>query len=224
MFSQVLDALEYIHARGIIHCDLNPHNIYINEERGLELLDFGLSMLEEEARKLPEGRIVGTMPYLSPEQMGFTDFKIDSRSDLFCVGLILYRMISGSLPFPDHKDSLEELLKFTLKTEVKPVKNIPAYLNTILLKSLRPSPDDRYQTASGFKHDIEQAILCIREEGKPFIPGERDAIIAAGRSKVFVGRDTEIEALCHGLQQLEFGKGSSFLIFGKIRHGQNRNR
>ena len=62
---QVLDALEYVHARGIIHCDLNPNNIYINEERGLELLDFGLSMLEEEALKLPENRIVGTMPYIS---------------------------------------------------------------------------------------------------------------------------------------------------------------
>jgi serine/threonine protein kinase/signal transduction histidine kinase/tetratricopeptide (TPR) repeat protein len=217
---QILDALEYIHARGIIHCDLNPHNIFVNEERGLELLDFGLSMFEDEAQKLPEGTIVGTVPYLSPEQMGFTDFKIDSRSDLFCVGIILYRMISGSLPYPNHKDSLEELLKFTLKTEVNPVKNIPAYLNTILLKSLRPSPDDRYQTASGFKHDVEQAILCIKEEGKPFVPGERDAIIAAGRSKVFIGRDIEIDALWHGLEQLELGKGSSFLIFGKSGVGK----
>ncbi|HUI90639.1 MAG TPA: AAA family ATPase [Chitinivibrionales bacterium] len=217
----VLDALEYVHARGIIHCDLNPNNIYINEERGLELLDFGLSMFEEEARKVPENRIVGTMPYLSPEQMGFTDFKIDPRSDLFCVGIMLYRMISGSLPFPDYKDSLEELLKFTLKTEVKPVKNIPGYLNTILLKSLKPSPDDRYQTASGFKHDIEQAILSIKEEGKTtFVPGERDAIIAAGRSKIFVGRDAEIEALNRGLEQLESGNGSSFLIFGKSGVGK----
>ncbi len=218
---QILDALEYIHARGIIHCDLNPHNIYINDERGLELLDFGLSMFEDEARKLPEGAIVGTLPYLSPEQMGFTDFKIDSRSDLFCAGIMLYRMISGSLPFPDHKDSIEELLKFTLKTEVKPVRNIPAFLNTILLKSLKPSPDDRYQTASGFKHDVEQAILCIKEEGKKtFVPGERDTIIAAGRSKSFVGRDTEIDALCRGHDQLNQGKGSSFLIFGKSGVGK----
>jgi signal transduction histidine kinase/tRNA A-37 threonylcarbamoyl transferase component Bud32/tetratricopeptide (TPR) repeat protein len=218
---QILDALEYIHARGIIHCDLNPHNLYINEEKGLELLDFGLSMLEEEARKLPEGRIIGTLPYLSPEQMGFTDFKIDSRSDLFCTGIMLYRMIGGSLPFPDYKDSLEELLKFTLKTEVKPVKNIPAYLNTILLKSLRPTPDDRYQTASGFKHDVEQAMLCIKEEGKKtFTPGERDAILAASRSRTFVGRDAEIDALYHGLDQLERGKGSSFLIFGRSGVGK----
>ena len=134
---------------------------------------------------------------------------------------MLYRMISGSLPFPDYKDSLEELLKFTLKTEVKPIKNIPGYLNTILLKSLKPSPDDRYQTASGFKHDIEQAILCIKEEGKlTFVPGERDAIIAAGRSKTFVGRDTEIDALSRGLEQLELGNGSSFLIFGKSGVGK----
>lgn len=217
---QVLDALEYVHARGIIHCDLNPNNIYINEDKGVELLDFGLSMLEEEAQKLPEGRIVGTIPYLSPEQMGFTSFKIDARSDLFCVGIMLYRMISGSLPFPDYKGSIEELSKFTLKTEVQPVKNIPSYLNTILLKSLRPSPEERYQTASGFKNDVEQAILCVKEEGKPFIPGEKDAILAASRSKAFVARDLEIDALSRGLEQLSQGTGSSYLVFGKSGLGK----
>jgi|WetSurMetagenome_2_1015567.scaffolds.fasta_scaffold00027_10 serine/threonine protein kinase/signal transduction histidine kinase/tetratricopeptide (TPR) repeat protein len=217
---QLLDALEYIHARGIVHCDLNPNNIYINEDRGLELLDFGLSMPEEDAQKLPEGKVLGTMPYLSPEQMGFTSFKIDTRSDLFCVGIMLYRMISGNLPFPDHKGSIEELSKFTLKTEVEPVKNIPAYLNTILLKSLRPTPDDRYQTASGFKYDVEHAILCVREEGKSFVPGERDAVLAVSRSKAFVGRDLEIDALVRGLERLAQGNGSSYLIFGKSGLGK----
>ncbi len=218
---QILDALEYIHSRSIIHCDVNPYNIYVDENRGVELLDFGLSMTEEEAQKLPEGQIIGTIPFLSPEQMGFTDFKIDFRSDLYCAGIILYQLLTGRQPFPINNNSLAELLDSTLKTEVKPIKNIPAYLNKIVLKSLKATQEDRYQTASGFKYDIEMASKAIKEEGsKTFIPGEKDAILAVNKARIFVAREDEINSLKQGLKQLNLGIGSSFLLYGKSGVGK----
>ena len=137
---QLLNALSYIHGHGIIHSDINPHNIFITEKKGLQVLDFGFSMTEDEARKTPEGRIIGTFPYLSPEQMGFTKFKIDTRSDLYCTMIILYRMLAGKLPFPMKEESLKELLDATLKREIMAVKHVPKFINSILLKGLRANP------------------------------------------------------------------------------------
>jgi serine/threonine protein kinase/signal transduction histidine kinase len=220
---QILDALEYIHARGIIHVDINPYNVFLDDEIGVELLDFGISMTEEEARKLPDGRIVGTLPYLAPEQMGFTDFKIDTRTDLYCAALILYRLLSGRLPFSEHinKDSVSELLDATLKREMQPIKKINATLNAALLKALRPSPDDRYQTAEGFKFDLRHAFRELEgHTGELFILGEKDAIASVNRRKLFVARESEISHLEKGYEHLLQRKFSSFLVYARSGVGK----
>jgi serine/threonine-protein kinase len=131
IIKQILSALSYLHGRSIIHCDVNPHNIFITETKGVKLLDFGLSMTEEEARKVPEGRITGTFPYLSPEQMGFTQFKIDTRTDLYCAMILLYRMAAGNHPFAMKEDSLKELLDATVRRDYVAIKHVPKMLNMI---------------------------------------------------------------------------------------------
>jgi serine/threonine protein kinase/signal transduction histidine kinase len=219
--SQLLDAIEYIHARGIIHCNINPHNIFLTEEKGLYLLDFSLAIHEDEAKKIPEGVIYGTIPYLAPEQTGFTDIKIDFRTDLYCIGILLYKMISGTHPLAENSNSIDEILNSSLKKEILPIKNIPNYLNSIILKALKPSKEDRYQTASGFKYDIMNAIECIKEEKKIAISiGQKDSIMSAFKSNVFVGRDYELEQLKKGVKELINSYGSSFLIYGQSGIGK----
>jgi serine/threonine protein kinase/signal transduction histidine kinase/tetratricopeptide (TPR) repeat protein len=218
---QLLNALSYIHGHGIIHSDINPHNIFITEKKGLQVLDFGYSMTEDEARKTPEGRIIGTFPYLSPEQMGFTKFKIDTRSDLYCIMVILYRMLAGKLPFPMKEESLKELLDATLKREIMAIKHVPKFINSILLKGLRATPSDRYQTAEGFLSDVDFAIDKINSaQVDNFIAGQKDAVAAINRKRLFIVRENELEQLCLGLGHLLKGKSNSFLIYGKSGIGK----
>lgn len=221
LISQLLDALEYIHLKGIIHCDINPNNIFVDDEKGVTLLDFGYSMTEEEAIKLPDGRVIGTSPYISLEQVGFTDYKIDARSDLFCTALILYRLLAGKLPFSIENDSIEELLNKIPKAEIEPIKDFPAILNAILIKALKPSSDDRYQTATGFKYDLKVALEELNEKHyESFTVGGIDNIAAINRKKLFIARENEIGALQKGLEQSLKGSATSFLFYGKSGIGK----
>jgi len=218
---QLLNALEYVHLRGIIHCDINPNNIFVDDEKGVTLLDFGNALTEEEAIKLPEGTIIGTPPYLSIEQLGLTEYKIDTRSDLFCTAIILFRLLSSKLPFSIENDSIEELVNKIPKIEVQPIKDLPAILNAIIIKSLKPSPDERFQTASGFKHDLMIAAEDINEKQSRLVSvGEADNVAAINRLKLFVAREHEITALKKGFEQFQRGIFSSFLLYGKSGIGK----
>ena len=218
---QLLSALEYIHGRGIIHANIHPDACYIDDAKGLQLLDFGMSLTEDEAVRLPDGGIVGTFPYLSPEQMGCTEFKIDTRTDLYCAAIILYRMLAGSFPFPLRTNTVDELQNQAIRIGVLPLHKLPMALNGILLKALKPTPIHRYQTAAGFRHDCLIAAEALESEHqKPLVPGIKDTVLAINRSRLFVARTDELDMLKHGYEQLLQGRPGSFCLYGRSGIGK----
>jgi len=218
---QLLSALEYIHGRGIIHADVNPLNVFITEEKKTLLLDFGFSMSIEEARNLPEGRIIGTFPYLAPEQMGFTDFKVDTRTDLYCLLVIVYRMLAGKLPFVLQQQTMKELLNSTLKREIFGIPHIPQRLNEVLIRGLRPSPPDRYQTAEGLLWDVNSLLEMLRGSSTgEFCAGAKDVVSVVCKKRLFVEREDELEVLRKALNQLHKGKPVACLLYGKSGIGK----
>ena len=147
---QICLALDYAHRAGIIHRDIKPANIYLTTSNDIKIMDFGLAMAVEgnEKRLTSAGSIIGTPAYLSPEQA--QGKKLDPRTDLYSLGVVLYEMATGTLPF-DADDIGAILLQQVNKPPVPPREinhEIPAWLENAILKALEKSPDARYQTAA----------------------------------------------------------------------------
>jgi serine/threonine-protein kinase len=164
------DALSSAHERRIIHRDLKPANIMIDPEERLKVLDFGLAKLRPQHRTVPastgsitagldmtlEGTLIGTIPYMSPEQAEGRD--LDHRSDLFSLGTILYEMATGRRPFQGA--SASETVNSILRDHPPPVDEVnpglPGDLERIISHCLRKNPEHRYQTAKGLRNELEE--------------------------------------------------------------------
>ncbi len=158
-----------IHQQGIIHKDLNPRNILIAKDKSVKIIDFGnstklnIKMLEMSNPK----RLEGTLAYISPEQTGRMNRVVDFRSDLYSIGIIMYRILTGRLPF-ENKDALE-LVHCHIARNADPVSSvnpeIPPVLSAIVEKLMSKNAEDRYQSASGLKYDLELCLQNLTDSG-----------------------------------------------------------
>ncbi|HEX2957940.1 MAG TPA: AAA family ATPase [Chitinispirillaceae bacterium] len=219
---QILDVLELLHRRDVVYCNIHPERIFISEEKGIFIYDFGQSLTDLDWISSEENESVNTYPYFSPEQTGFTGFKPDHRSDLYCLGLLLYRLISGAIPFSPNPQSVGELIDLMLKSELEPLQSVPSFLNEVLIKALRASPGDRYQTAAGFRNDLHLVLSLINSEISDLKcrPGELDSTLIFKKNHPFVTRDIEIDALNQAAKEVLGGKQHTILLFGNSGAGK----
>ena len=156
-------ALGGLHERKLIHKDVKPTNVLVNSATGeVRLMGFGIASRLRREHQPPEPPefIAGTLPYMAPEQTGRMNRSIDSRSDLYALGVTLYEMLTGNLPFTA-SDPIEWVHCHIARHPVPPherVKSVPACVSAIVMKLLAKTPEERYQTASGVESDLRRCL------------------------------------------------------------------
>jgi eukaryotic-like serine/threonine-protein kinase len=169
---QILSALRFAHKNGIVHRDIKPHNILIGAEERLKVTDFGIARAG--ASQMTEaGSIMGTAHYLSPEQA--RGAQVTAASDLYSVGVVLYEMLTGDVPFTG--DTPVEIAMKHLNDAPRPpsarVPGIPADLDRIVMRALAKDPQDRYRSAEELDSDLARV-----EAGLPIARETTDAATA----------------------------------------------
>jgi serine/threonine-protein kinase len=159
--ARVAEALDYAHANHVVHRDIKPANImYEPESDQVKVTDFGIARITDSS-KTKTGMVLGTPSYMSPEQLAGK--KIDGRSDIFSLGVTLYQMCSGQLPFVG--ESMAQLM-FKIASDLHPdirgiVPDMPECLAVVIDKALVKDPDQRYQTGGQMAHDLRDCLAKL---------------------------------------------------------------
>jgi predicted ATPase/GAF domain-containing protein len=172
-------ALAGIHERGVIHRDLKPSNLLINP-RTLDvcICDFGVAASLDGAMSIQAAAMIGSLAYLSPEQTGRMNRRVDSRSDLYSLGVTFYEMVTGKLPF-EHANPLELVHAHFALTPRSPREHnpqLPSVVADVIGKLMAKGPDDRYQSGQGVEADLQEiaAQLTAHQPAGGFALGRQD--------------------------------------------------
>lgn len=183
IFAQVAKGLSYAHSRGVIHRDLKPSNILFDDSENAYLTDFGLArLINALVEPSRQGQMVGTPAYVAPDQL--IDKPSDHRADIYSLGVILYEMLTGRLPFDSEAGHLAVLYKHLKEDPIPPRQydpSIPPKLETIVLRALQKQPESRYYDAAEMLDDITKAVdLRIRTGSYPVLrapPEQNEAVV-----------------------------------------------
>jgi len=194
-------AVGHVHRRGLIHKDIKPANVLVDGSGNVRLTGFGIAsrLPNERQQPAPPEIIAGTFAYMAPEQTGRMNRSIDARSDLYSLGVTLYEMLTGSLPFTA-SDAMEWIHCHIARRPTPPserVSGIPSPVEAIVLKLLAKAAEDRYQTASGVEADLRSCLTAwvAHHRIDPFPLGARDTSDRLRIPERLYGREAQIEAL-----------------------------
>jgi tetratricopeptide (TPR) repeat protein len=222
---QICRGLSEAHDLGVIHRDLKPSNIMIDEKDNVTIMDFGIARSMIARGVTQTGSIIGTPDYMSPEQA--EGRQIDQRSDLYSLGVILFEMLTGKLPF-EGDSALSVAMKHKSERPPDPkVLNdqISENMNAVILKCMEKELEHRYQSIEGLLSDIENIEKGIDTEAIPLkshvpaflIEGEETA---EGEKPVFVARESELGKLRLFLETALSGKGQVAFVTGEAGNGK----
>lgn len=164
--AQIADALHYAHERGVIHRDVKPANIKVSAEGYVKIMDLGLALPPDAKRVTADGLIIGTPAYISPEQA--QGLEIDSRADLYSLGVVLYELATGRLPFTSD-DIPALLLQHVKQMPPRPRTlnpSMPGALESVILKAIEKNPARRYQTGQAMAAALLAAMPAAATVGK----------------------------------------------------------
>ncbi|HYQ26137.1 MAG TPA: AAA family ATPase, partial [Polyangiaceae bacterium] len=214
------EALQAVHARGILHKDIKPeHFLYDASNARVVLIDFGIATTLKQEQQHPTSLagLDGTLAYLSPEQTGRMNRAVDRRSDLYSLGVVLYQLLTGVLPF-ETLDPLELVHCHIARSPRPPaeLRAMPRSVSEIVLRLLEKVAEKRYQTAGGLRADLTrcEAELSRSGEIEPFRLGRQDHSSELRIPQKLYGRTTDIAVLTAAFGRARAGGNEFVLVRG----------
>src|SRR6516164_1114746 len=212
-------ALGKLHQRGLVHKDIKPANILVNDATGeVRLTGFGIAsrLLRERQSPHPLETIAGTLAYMAPEQTGRMNRSIDSRSDLYALGVTFYQMLTGVLPFTA-AEPMEWVHCHLARRPVAPAERlskIPGAVSAIVMKLLAKRAEDRYQTAAGLESDLRSCLTAWETQHRidDFSLGERDRPDQLLIPEKLYGRQREVETLLASFNRIVNGGAPELVL------------
>lgn len=208
LVADVCDAVEAAHAEGIVHRDLKPANVLVDDEGAIHVLDFGVARAlggelgPTEARTVA-GQLVGTLPYMSPEQASGDPEAVDRRSDVYSLGVMLYRLVAERLPYELEGLTLIDAVRVVREREPASLAalrpTVPADVQTILRKALEKEPRRRYASAGELGRDLRRYLDARPVLARPPTATYQLARLAQRHKALFGGAAATLLALSVGL-------------------------
>ena len=203
---QICDAVQHAHQRGIIHRDLKPGNILVDETGLPKILDFGLARITDSeaqtTRQTDMGQVLGTLPFMSPEQVTADPEAIDTRSDVYALGVILYLLLAGKLPYT-LTGHLHEAVRTIQEVDPAPLSSVSRLyrgdIETIVAKTLEKDKTRRYASANALSADIRRYLDDQPISAKPASASYQLRKFARRHKALVAGAGTVFVVLCVGI-------------------------
>ena len=220
------DAIAAVHACGVIHKDIKPGNVIVVGEQQVRLTDFGFAVriARETAREIAPKELEGTLAYMAPEQTGRMNRPVDRRADLYALGISLYELLTGVLPFrsPDPLDLVHQHIARVPASPREHRPELPRVVAELVLRLMAKDAEGRYQSATAVLADLRQCLATLDGDSvAPFVLGRDDGSDEFRIPQSLIGRTAEVSALDDALARSRAGAVQLVVVEGPSGIGKS---